>query len=262
MASPPLSLVEKNAGLTIESGLPLVLSRKVSHEQAALFATLYRRIAVSRLLLSGTPEDFFDFLSQGARAFLFFLEGADDRSKVTSLSDPFFDAVAAGDDDAARAIAARSRGTFHEGEEYEEDFFYPWLLMNRFFLVPAREPPGVTLERWAALASGVAEPRLDLCSALLAADQAAFDSALHAFVSAMADEARERVEDGRMPADDVPTLARVSVELLAILRMAGLAGLETEHQYPLAPSVARRLDLRRPGDPEAWRRLPSYREIS
>jgi len=73
---------------------------------------------------------------------------------------------------------------------------------------------------------------------------------------------RKRIVSERMPPDDVPTIAKVWVELLALLRLAGSCGLRTPEHLPLAPSTARRLELAKLPPPDAWSQIASYRELT
>ena len=61
-------------------------------------------------------------------------EELSDSAKLTSRSEPFFDAIAAADFDGARAIAVASRRTWRQGEEYQEDFLFVDFVMKHFFL--------------------------------------------------------------------------------------------------------------------------------
>jgi hypothetical protein len=262
MIATPLPAVEKSCGLDLEEALPAVLARRVSADQMAAFCRLYRRIGVSNLLMSGEPEAFFGYLSRGARAFAYFLEGAPPEKKKTSRSEPYFDALACGDDGAAAAIASHSRPTWNEGEEYEDDFLYPWFLMSRFTLGTRPAALDHILDRWARVLEGGEDPRLELCRALYQRDQDLFDQSLEVVLSNRQEDDRNRIEAERMPPDDVPTLAKVWVELLALLRLAESCGLRTQEHLPLAPSIARRLELARLPPPDAWSQIASYREIT
>jgi hypothetical protein len=87
MAIPPF-LVEKAAGIEIADALPAVVSRKLDGRPMAAFCSLYRRIAISRLLATASPNDFLAWLAMSAQAFLHWLEGVPEEAKLGSLSDP------------------------------------------------------------------------------------------------------------------------------------------------------------------------------
>jgi hypothetical protein len=262
MISTPLPLVEKTSGIYIEEMLPSALSRKLTHSQVAGFCALFRRIGIARLFLTGLPEELFGELSRSGRALLYFLEGAGDDAKVTSKSEPFFDAVACNDAEAAQAIARQSRSTWNTGREYEDDFLYVYFLMSRFALESDRTTLPALLDRWTQLLQGGEDLRLPLCRALLASDQRLFDASLEALVTARERDAQRRIRNEELHPDDAPTTAKLWVELLALLRFADQAGLQTPEHLPLAPSVARRLDRARLPPPDAWRQVRSYRELS
>jgi hypothetical protein len=261
MISTPLPLVEKTSGLYIEEMLPSALSRKLTHSQVAGFCTLFRRIGIARLFMTGLPEELFGELSRSGRALLYFLEGASDDAKVTSKSQPFFDAVACGDAEAAQAIARQSRSTWNTGREYEDDFLYVHFLMSRF-LEADRTAQTALLDRWAQVLQGGEDLRLPLCRALLAPDQRLFDSSLEVLVNDRERDNQRRIRNEELHPDDAPTTAKLWVELLALLRFADQAGLLTPEHLSLAPSVARRLDRAQLPPPDAWRQVRSYRELS
>lgn len=261
MAGVPLFLVIKNAGLALEKAIPLLIAGRSTVRGALGIALQLRWMGIARLLATGTPEELFAELSRGARAFLFFLERAGELDKVTSRADPFFDAIACGDDDAAARIVRASRATWHEGKEYEDDFLHAWYLMRRFAAAPDPEL-GALLDRWDAVLEGNDDPRLDLCRALQARDQDAFDDALEAVVEEKQLATARLAEADRLPPEDAATTAHLSVELLAVLRLAEAAGLRVPEEVPLAPSVARRLDLATLPGPDDWRSIRSFRELT
>lgn len=255
----PIFLVEKAAGLTLEQAVPMLQRRTPDARKAAGFCRLYRRIAIARLLSSGTPGDFFTWLVMGAQAFLHWASGTPEERKIGSLSHPFFDAVAAGAHDLARAIAAASAQAWRQGEEYEDDFLYLRFLMDHLGL--RSSGAGSVLDRLETLAED-GDPRVDVCRALLARDGRRFANGVEGLEASWLAETREAAERDMLSPDDAATTAHVSTELLALLEGARLAGLPLEEEYRLAPSNARRLDLARLPGPDAWRDLPRFRQLA
>jgi hypothetical protein len=260
MAIPPF-LVEKAAGIEIADALSAAQSRKLDGRAMAAFCALYRRIAIARLLSTGSSNDFLTWLAMGAQAFLHWLEGVPEEAKLGRLSEPFLDAVACGASDLAAGIARSAATTWRTGEEYEDDFLYFRFLMSYFGLRSDAKETLPLLERYEALAAGN-DPRADVCRALFARDQERFDEAIEALVQHWQEKTREADERGMLSPDDAATTAHVSVELLALLRLATAAGLATGIDHPLAPSIARRTDRFRPPAPDAWRTFPSYRTLT
>jgi len=261
MESIPPFLVEKAAAIELEKALPALVQRRVNARQAAALCRRYRRIAVCRLLATASPSDFLAWLAMSAQAFLHWLEGVPEEAKLGSLSDPFLDAVACDASDLAAGIARSAAATWRAGEEYEDDFLYFRFLMSHFGLPPDAKETLPLLERYEALAGGN-DPRTDVCRALFARDQKRFDEGIEALVQHWQEKTREADERGMLSPDDAATTAHVSVELLALLRLAKAAGLATGVDHPLAPSLGRRTDRFRPPAPDAWRTFPSYRTLT
>jgi|GEM_PF-1153305 len=252
MVRTPLPLIEKNSLIQLQMALPRVLARQVTQVQMMSVCALYRRMGIAQLFLSGLPDGLFEELSRSARAFLFFLQGTDDAAKTTSRSEPYFDAIACGDADAERQIAQHSRATWNPGEEYEDDFVYVRVLMERFTLAASTGQLDATMKRYESLPTAGDDVRFTLCQALVAADAQRFEEGLGLLLEVRTRELRKRIEAERLSPDDASTTAHLSVEVLALLRLAERARLPTEMHYPLAPSVARRLDRARLPPPASW----------
>jgi hypothetical protein len=258
MVATPLPLVEKSSGLSIEPLLPAAIVGRASAAQIASLCRLLRRIAVANLLLTGLPDDFFAFLDMSAQAWLHHLRAAPAERRITSLAPGFFDALACGDLTAARAIADVSPPACDPTREHPDDFLFARTLMA-LLSPPGAAAPGDLLARLEAAAEDD-DPRVAVCRALVARDATALAEALDAWILERRLETEELVETERLHPDDAPTTAKVWVELLAVLRLARLAGVATGEHVPLAPSVARR----DPGPlphPDTWKTIPSYREI-
>jgi len=257
----PLWLIRKDLGISLEKGLPHVLGRKVTLRQILIFCGYYRRMGIVELFLSGQPEGLFENLSKSAWAFAFYLEGAKEPAKATSQCEPFFDAIACADLGAARTIAERSRTTWNADEEYEEDFLYSRFLMDHFTLGAGQSHLEALLRRYEKLLEGGDDSRLQLCRALFEGDQKLFYETLDRLIDDRKLESEKKMKSGQVSPNDAATVFHLWVELLALLRFAGQARLTLARNYPLAPSVARRVELARlpPGD--SWKDIPSYYDL-
>ncbi len=258
MPSPPPFLVEKAAGLAIEGALGVAIGG-LPPQRAASFCREYRRVAVCRLLATGKADGFFDFLARSAQAHLHLLGKTPDDRKMTSLSLPFLDAVACGAGGLAKEIAGRTRTTWNQGEEYEEDFLYFHLLAQHFGLGRGASDLAAGRDRLLALGPGE-DGRAALLLALLGREQDGFDGGLEVFVEARRAEEREARQGGWLSPDDAATFAKVSVELLGLLRLAEQSGLRVPRNVALAPSTAR-TGSAPVLDADAWRRLPPLRKL-
>ncbi|WNG39754.1 hypothetical protein F0U61_43330 [Archangium violaceum] len=256
-----LPIAVKNSGIALEDLVPQVLAAPPRLKHYLHICLLYRRMAVGSLLMSSDPELFYAALFKSSRAFLHFLTTAPEEEKVTSKSEPFFDAIACHDQDGALAIARASRMTLATGREYEDDFFYLRFLMEHFFLGTPEDALRRKLDDWAALTGGNPDPHLELCRALLDKNQSAFDSALATGI----EQRQERIEKQRaretLHPDEAATLAHVSTEVLAWLKLAEQAGLTVARDHPLAPGVARLFHRIRFPTPDSWRIPPSFRSL-
>lgn len=248
---PPLAV--KAAAMSVADALPVFLSGVPNLRLALYICVMYRRMAAGLLLISGTPQVFFEHLGRSARTFLFFLEGNDDTTKATSKAEPLFDAIACNDVESARLIANRSRRTWNPDLEYEDDFLYVLFLLQRFFWDASDEELSHTLARYTAVLAGASDFRLHLCQAIFERDQARFDVAVEQYVAAEQSRFASERAAGRLDPDEAATTAHVSTELLAWLRLAGEVGFSTGRRLPMAPLVARRFDLTCLPEPDDWK---------
>lgn len=215
-------------------------------------STKFRALAIMQLLTEADTDLFLHNLRRSGRTrehYLTRLAQAgmlDDHHQASGRYRPFLDALAANDIPLARRIAAASPAHFRAGHEYEDDYCYARLLACLIADPPAPKSEIDTLfQQFDAWLAGDPSPRLALCRALLARDQHAFNDAfedlLVDFESAV-DAARAR---GQHETDQVVAERQVSIEALAILRVAELRGLTTSSEYRYCPSLAR-LPMLRP----------------
>lgn len=222
----------------------------------------YRRAAAGMLLLGGNPALFFQNLFHSSRCFASSLEALPDDSKSTSKFEPFFDAIAAGDEEGALQIARLSRSTWNETAEYEDDFLYMLSLMHYFCLRSPAEQVQQFLERYEQVLDGAADVRFDLAKALIYRDQDAFNDAVDRFILGRRKHIEKQRSTDMLDLDEAATIVHISTELLALLALADKSGLSTKPDYEFAPSLARlsRSNQRFP-DPTAWRRLSSPSDV-
>jgi hypothetical protein len=256
----PLPLVERNSGIIIEDMLPDVLAGRASLENILQFCKMYRRIGICRLFLSGIPDEFFANLFKSARAYLFYLERGKEEEKITSKSAPFFDAVACNDFEGARQIALKSRPRWNQEEEYEDDFLYFYFLMKYFFLdkTPDHDLLSQILERYEKVLEGNEDVRLDLCKSLLEKDSDSFNAALETFVSQEEDAYQQLLTTESVDPQDAVTVKRISIEGLALARLAEELQMKTQRNYLLIPSLARKFNRAKLPPPNAWTKIVSY----
>ena len=203
----------------------------------------HRVAGVTALLATGDLDELAAQLRQsaGCRVELLRLRsnaGAPfDRYSCASQTAPLFDGVVAGADDPVREIVRLSSTTWLEGEEFEDDFWYAHTVHG---LVEGAPDVAQRLTSFAASFGDEESPRHALCTAMVARDQDAFDSAFAALLEerrAWGKDKKARVFDSPISVD---IEAGLFVEGLALLALADRAGLATEDDYDMIPGLVRR----------------------
>jgi hypothetical protein len=223
-----------------------VVNRSAERDEVLAFCRNFRIAGIGLLLVSGSADPFRRMLHMSGRAFAHYLDKADPSAKRTSQSDPFFDAVAAGDMATAEEIAVRSSRSWVAEEEYEEDFLFPEYLMQRFFLGAAKPAREDLLVRWEAALQGSEDGRCDVCKALEHGDGPALGPALERLLRERKDRFDRLAEREAIAPEVYDTEGQVAIEGLALVRLAESLGLPTEREYPNVPSLARG------GPAQAW----------
>lgn len=254
MASKFLSVFIGNALGDNEVLLPAVLSGRGGLKESLRFCQNFRIAGIGSLLMSGTSARFHECLHASARAFVHFATSAPEAQKLTSRAEPFFDAIACEDTEAARSLAHLSRRVADRNREYEEDFLFVRFLMDHFFLGTSASEGQSLLDRYERVLEGSADTRLEVCRALLAADGARFDEALTRMMEER--EVRfQKLHDKESVAEEIlATEGYVSVEGLALVRLAISNGLHPREDFLFIPSLARE-QVRLHHHPDSWRHL-------
>ncbi|WP_160174301.1 Imm49 family immunity protein [Archangium violaceum] len=234
--------------------LPSVVKGQIDFKGILTFCRNFRAAGIATLFLGGEPSAFQQLLQCSGRAFAHFLSTVTPPGPLTSKAQPFFDAVAAGDFEGASQIAHRSRRTWAQGEEYEEDYLFVTFCMQYFTSEAERTPGEALLQRYEAALQSSEDLRLPACQALRQGDSRAFNEAMRLFLA----ERGTRMDDRRMRAalsvEEAATEAALAVEGLALVRLAERAGLATEGDFLHIPSVAREGSAHSMA-PDAWQRL-------
>jgi hypothetical protein len=254
MTSEFLPVFVNNALAENEDLLPEVHSARCPLGTVLTFCRNFRIAGIGDLFLTATPRTLHKRLHQSSRAFVHFLSRADASLQRTSQALPFFDAIAGGDIEGAALIAHDARHTWAQGEEYEEDFLFVEVLMQHFFLRASPADTQALLARYAKALQDAEDIRLELCRALLEKDEEAFGQALQQFLSERHDH-YELLAEKESVAEEVRfTEGLLSVEGLALVRLAEAQGLATEEDYLHIPSIVRELPTAEL-PPDSWRRI-------
>jgi len=205
-----------------------------------------RTLAILALLAEASTDGFVHSCTRAARARRLYLRrlaaAGVQRSHhlVSGCYEPLLDAIAAGDMQLVHDIDRLTPADFRPPDEYEDDYCYAQLLQRL-----CREPVSEAelqpfVERFVRYVDGAVNPRLELCQALVSRDEAEFTAAFDDFLTAFEVNIQKDIARGKL--EDVHVLAHrhVSVEGLAILRLAGRRGIRTYREYAFCPSLARR----------------------
>jgi immunity protein 49 of polymorphic toxin system len=203
-----------------------------------------RVLAIISLLARDSSDGFLHNLMRSGKAREKYLArirrelAVTDHHFVVGRYEPFLDSLAAGDWSLARRIVELSPDEWSSQHEYEDDFLYARVLHG---LVQGRprdfyEP---LLARFEDVIEESPRGRLDVAKALAAADQAAFDDAFESLLDERAAEIEAADARGQLLEPGVVANREVFVEGLALLRLAGHRGLQTEDEYRFCPGSAR-----------------------
>ncbi|HYO57922.1 Imm49 family immunity protein [Archangium sp.] len=228
-----------------------VRERRAGLRQVLELCRNYRIAAIGQLLLLGDADAFRVDLYKSGRAYLYFLEGADEAQLITSRAVPFFDALGARDFEGAREIARRSRRTWAPGVEYEEDFLYMDFLMGHFFRDLSEAAAAELLQRYERALQGTEDIRLEVCHALLARQGEHLDAALDRMMDEREARQARLLEKGSLSEEMWATECQVSIEGLALVALAERVGVPMRSDHLFIPSLARDGEL--PEEPpDAW----------
>lgn len=212
-----------------DAELPLELAGEFCEETTSL----RRVLAICRLLREADVDGFHHELLRSALSRRYYLarcqrQGYADHFTVASRTEPFFDALAAGNLALARELARLAAPGPRQGEEYPEDYHYANLLY-RHVLLGGQDEAGELEQLQATLEAHQDGARVDLCRSLLARDGRAFEAAFQALLEERANEVA-CWEARFMDTASTITNAHVFVEGLAWMRLA-------EHTRPPLPVV-------------------------
>jgi hypothetical protein len=204
---------------------------------------LFQALGICHLLTQLDADQFRENLVRSGHARRYFLRKSreelniNDHRLALSRSDAFLSTVAAGDMALAYDIADLSFEEWHTDWEYEDDYCYFLFLHDCVRRARGMETPDPLLlvKRFAGICAGEAAPRLEVCRALVSGDADKFGDALTAVMNA-----RQELIDLKRPtvADSEIVFwpqSYVSMEGLALIKLAGLAGLRVGGDFPLCP---------------------------
>jgi hypothetical protein len=210
----------------------------------------FQILAICHLLETGDIDQFRENLVRSGHARRYFLRKSREEGNIRdnhlalSRTDAFLDSVVAGHLELAKEIADLSVQQWEPDWEYEDDYYYLRILHN--MVRNPEEKSGAQFEelitRFEKSLEGGSSPRLNVCRALLVDNQDDFIVALNELIEEK-QELDDQQRSSKVEADlsDFTFWPRsfVSIEGLALLKIAEIVGFQIDDDFPLCPRIAR-----------------------
>jgi hypothetical protein len=232
--------------LTVASGYPISELGETLEELSAFLQAL----ALANLLAGMNEAEFRDNLIRSGHARRYFLrrslaeQSTSDRHLAVSRTDAQFDCLVGGSMNVAMEIAERSIGSWRGDWEYEDDFWYrkfmDALLLERWG--NRNTAAAQILPRLADAIGDTAEPRYRVSRALLERDERGFNEAVFSLLDrhrTRAEQRRPGIVSSELPDALFWLTSFVSIEGLALARLAEISGIAADDDLPLCPDVGR-----------------------
>ena len=234
-----LPMIMANAEYDLSKGLPFVQQGGANKKIYELVCRAYRVRGICRFFLEGVPGALHADLQSSGKTYLLYLSSAQNDELVTSKGISFFDSIAGNDFDIAHQIAAHSRHTWNNDEEYEDDFLYVDFLMKHFFMNGGKDEIEKILQTFAGLVGDESSPRLDVCQAFVNRDGQAFDEALSDLIHEFQTYYQEGFARDEILEEVWATEGHLFIEGLALIRLGELLKIPVQKEYAYIPSMAR-----------------------
>jgi hypothetical protein len=245
-----LSEILTKARFEIQEGLLFVASGSKMNELGEVFENLsesFQALSICYLLQNDNQARFQENLIRSGHARRFYLRKSHeegnihDRHLALGRCSGFLDSVAAGHLLLARNIADLSINQWESNWEYEDDYCF-FHFLNTFLKTSpniAQEVLKEIIINFERSLEGELSTRFDICNALLARNAGDFEEALIELL----DEQHEQNEKDRLLLVESDSLSWprlfISVEGLALLKIAEVMGIELHQDFILCPEIAR-----------------------
>jgi hypothetical protein len=231
------SYIENSAGL-LKYRTPELL-KTPTFKIADLLCFSFRQNGSCEFLLTGDSKVYFDSLHKSAGCYLYFLKNGDESEKRTSINTPFFDAITAGLYDGVMEMSKYARKTWNDDCEYEDDFLYTHFLLNYFFPQSEAINCEQILTDYETVLAGDSDTRFDLCKSFFEKDPELFNESFVRFLDERKQEVSEAIDRERIGEDEWSWTKYISVEGLALLKLAQLLNFKTGQNYLQIPELLR-----------------------
>jgi len=240
-----MDIIKKNKHFTIKNNLSFLAEQKTDDQVRTLFnlSVDYRTLAIAHLLGDADRDLFFHNISLSAQMRNELLlkhkgvGGKPSRFLCASHIQPFFDAIAAGQDSIAENIALLSYDHWVEEEEYEEDFYYAHF-MYLFIQRVEKEILEKLLVNFERSLQGNDSSHYTMCQALLKKNQDLFESSVIELLVDRSEQFEKMGERMISKSEQYLTEKYIYVEGLALIRIAKSIGLKIRDEYTGCPAIA------------------------
>ncbi len=213
----------------------------------------FRALAIIALLEEADTDWFLHNLMRSARVRETLLKRGHAANKLDSYYgaagqyECLLDAIASADWDVARNIGDLSAQSLCVGEFLDDHYYGRILHLMVVAPLPSQDIDSLIMD-FEIYQDGEASVRLDLVKALRDRSQDDFEDYFEELLTDFETSIEYKKSCFDSPEPEYATEGLMSIEALAILRIAEQFGLSTEHEYPYCPSLARR-PLRRAFQP-------------
>lgn len=206
----------------------------------------YRALGICELLLDCDVDAFFHSLIQGALTRKYYLarcvqEGQlDQPERRATILGPMFDSIAANQFGLAGEIA--SMASSFRWEDFEDDIDFAYAGVIHALVSPLGVGSSIlsaALDAYEVVLEGQNEERLSVCRALERHEEQVFAESFLLLLDAHEEQMVNLKSSIRSNESTYAPNCFIFVEGLALLRIAERAGLKTQREYPLCPSLAR-----------------------
>lgn len=210
----------------------------------------FQALAICHLLETADENQFRENLIRSGFARRYFLKKSHeqgnlkDRRLALSRTEAFLDSVAAGHLQLGREIADLSLLNWESNWEYEDDF-----CIFQFLHYIVKKPDELAnhrvekiLSRFEKAIEGTESLRLEVCKGIISREKEKFSTTFNELMKEkqdLIDEERERMLEPCPSTYVFWPRSFVSIEGLALLKIAEIIGIKIDEDFPLCPSIGR-----------------------
>lgn len=243
-----LAIAEDNARFRLKQRMAALAAGDRSGALYASISTLYRTIALCRLLRDADVAEFTRWLAESARPRLEYLQmrpaaaGPDERRYLCVSKDAAVEnALAAGDLRSAAEVAALTPTDYQPDFEYRDDYLFALaeveLVLGRD--LESDQPVEKLIAALEKECTDARAPTVLVLRGVISRSAETFEDGLRSLLARREARLSETRKRTNAPHELLLTEGAVSVKALALLRLAEMRGLDIAGHFPMVPEIAR-----------------------